>query len=105
MFVGTAYIIVLLARRPSEPFVSVNVVGTNAFGSEVHAITIAVTNRMSFNVDYWIGALTLHSNWSATLTEGGPSAGPLNAHTQTTVFLRLSSTILSSVVITPLFTN
>ena len=42
------------ARRPSEKFVSVSFVRTNVFGTAIPAISIELSNRMSFNLNYWI---------------------------------------------------
>ena len=41
-------------NRPPAPIVSVNFVRTNVFATEIPAISIELSNRMSFNVDYWI---------------------------------------------------
>ena len=52
--IGSVLILVHLASRPSEPFVSVNFIRTNVFGT--NAISIELSNRMSFNLSYWIEA-------------------------------------------------
>jgi len=48
--------VIRVARQPSEPFISVNCVRTNLFNLE--AISMEVTNRMSFDVSFWTVAET-----------------------------------------------
>ena len=43
-----------VARSPSEPFVSVSFVRTNMFPPDIEAISIEVSNRMSFDVSCWV---------------------------------------------------
>jgi len=43
-----------VASRPSEPYVSVNLVRTNMFPTEIEAISIELSNRMSFDVSCWV---------------------------------------------------
>jgi hypothetical protein len=53
-----------VASRPSEPFVSVRFGQTNLSGTPV--FSIEVSNRMSFNVDYFIVAEELRSETGVT---------------------------------------
>jgi hypothetical protein len=46
--------VVRAARGPSEPFISISFARTNVFGT--NAISIELSNRMSFNLSYWIEA-------------------------------------------------
>jgi len=43
-----------VASRPSEPYVSVNLVRTNMFPTDIEAIIIELSNRMSFDVSCWV---------------------------------------------------
>ena len=51
-FIVLAYAVVRVARRPVEPFVSVSFDSQTFYG--IPGISIEVSNRMSFNVNYWV---------------------------------------------------
>jgi len=53
---SASILFVHLERQPSEPFISVSLGRTNLFGTGMQGISIEVSNRMSFNVNYWIEA-------------------------------------------------
>jgi hypothetical protein len=64
-FIVSAFVVfvIRLARQPLEPFISVSLGRTNFFGGETNrqAVSIELTNTMSFNVNYLIETKGLHS--------------------------------------------
>ena len=64
--IGTAYIVVHLASRPSEPLISVHMFSTNVSWQT----TVVVSNRMSFDVEYCIGEVELISRTWVPIMSG-----------------------------------
>src|SRR5260221_3392934 len=59
-----------VTKGPSEPFVSATLSRTNVFGAN-KAISIQVSNEMSFNVGYWIDEEVLYrGKWTPVITAG-----------------------------------
>jgi hypothetical protein len=82
-------LVIRLARTPSEPFVSVDLISRRTIPrggefADLEVIGLQVSNRMSFNANYWVGAQVSEPNeWVRRV----PVAGPLTPHSQTNVFL------------------
>jgi len=78
-----------VAKSPSEPFVSVKIDNTtNTFGTDMKAISIQLSNRMSFNVSYWIVAELLQDGkWVPVTSFPRNNAYSLIAHSQKSRFL------------------
>jgi len=53
---SASMLFVHLERQPSKPFISLSLGRTNLFGTSMQGVGIEVSNRMSFNVNYWIEA-------------------------------------------------
>jgi hypothetical protein len=113
MIVVLAFFLVHVARTPSEPFISVNVVGTNAFGRPPNetistgfwnptggwdatgrARNIELSNRMSFSLVYWIESGALRSEDFVYVMEGSNRTyvnryrySLIAAHSQTSLVL------------------
>ena len=80
-----------VARSPSEPFVSVNLISRRTIPrggefADLEIIELQVSNRMSFNAMYWIGPQVFDSNIWVTVRRAA-LAGPLTPHSQTNLFL------------------
>jgi len=74
-----------LARKAPEPFVSVNFIRTNAFGTPFQRNIIQVSNRMSFKVNCSLRPELLSSGQWMSL--GGGSYYSLAGHSQQNAFL------------------
>jgi len=79
--VSVSIVFVHLGKSPSEPFVSVSIATTNAYPgnpSVLQTFSIEVSNKMSFNVNFWIEAE--EGNWLYGISS-------LAAHSQKRVIL------------------
>ena len=92
---ASSVLVIHLGTRRSEPFISVNLVRTNVFGTTIEATNMELSNRMSFDVRYWVEAEPLDPIDSETGMLGSSklyllatsSALEIPAHTKTTNFI------------------